>query len=99
MAGVFTLLTPQYTGYTAIVVGTSALRPFAALTGAQLGLLTIEGGPLRYSLVQSVTAHSASGHLASDTDKYNLLGASLFQAFTIISPASTGTALLSWGFQ
>jgi hypothetical protein len=99
MAAVFNLTTPQYTGYVAATVGTSALRPFTGLTGAQIGFLTFEGGPLRFSLTNVATAHSATGHLASDGDKYQIVGASVLSAFSVISPATSGTVYLSYGFQ
>jgi hypothetical protein len=99
MPAVFSLTTPQYTGYLAVDVGTSALRPFTGLTGATMGFLTFEGGPLRFSLTNMATAHSATGHQATAGDKYQIVGASVLSAFSVISPATSGVVYLSYGFQ
>ena len=99
MAGVFRLLAPQYTGYIAATVGTSAQRPFTGLTGAQIGFITVEGGPLRLSLARGATAHSATGHIVSAGLAYEILGADVFNSISVISPDVTGTLLLSVGYQ
>ena len=87
---------PVYTGWRTVNVGTSALAPLTGMPHATIALITIEGSAIRYRL-DGVTAHSATGHLASAGDSLSFQGSEVLSGFRVICTDTTGTLMISVG--
>lgn len=87
---------PVYTGFRTINVGTSALAPLTGMPHTTIALITIEGSAIRYRL-DGITAHSATGHLASAGDSLSFQGAEVLSGFRVICTTVTATLMISVG--
>lgn len=86
----------NYYGFSAVLVGTTNVAPFAALNSATVAQLTFEGSAVRVRL-DGVSAASASGHLFTASQTLTLRGADVIKGFNAVCPTVTGTIMASWG--
>ena len=88
----------RYTGLSAVIVGTTNVSPFTGYTikDPTVAMLSVEGSAIRYRL-DGVTAHSASGHLASAGDYIFLNGSDSINGFNVICTNTTATIWASLG--
>jgi hypothetical protein len=93
------VVSEKYTGFTALTVGTTNVAPFTGLTGnfaSTIVQLSFEGSAVRFRL-DGVSAHSASGHLASANDSMILYGNDSISGFNVICTNTTGTIMADVG--
>lgn len=96
MPAIFQISAPRFTGLRLVTVGTDNVAPLTGLGNANHALITFEGSAVRYRL-DGVTAHSATGHLATASQSLELVGGDLLSGLRVVCTNTTAWLTISVG--